>query len=1306
MKRRRDEPLPALPPSPLDALSALSATCDKGTESLNALCERKSTINAFTIDADDLDPHYNPPDELLVLRIRVENVAAALLPLLPPSCSSWTLSLTPSSFFASFASSSFDPSALSAPSDASASASAAPLILTSSSIAAFDKGSTQEFFVRWPLASGPPSVGMSATCASTIDTSLCFDGTLVAFSNKVGLPRLASRSSTSRPYMMDPAKEPLESMRHFVPLWKQCKNPQAGSLAKVVHGLRILIDRASKNADLAPTHVFLDSGKARVEWEDVPKWHAGIAAALQKGHACYVTELRTPFYRYFCDFDCVQPEPLRASQIEELVRAVLAAVRPFFMAKAADDPLFYAIVCSTGYKAKYGSKTDELKAALGTVATSTLGACVLSDADRKSFERMQAAAAAVVPVSWKTGVHVIFPNMFVNDSMALFMREAIIYALKNTFGPRIYPCNDWEDVVDKSVYGGSGLRMIGNRKADKCPQCHSRKRVMQPAECGLCEDDNKRACHVRLHWVGVPAALLKKNDGAGITCPTCQGTGRVDTGRPYMPMLVMDSQGTRCVELEEVGVCFGLLWFALLCIALYVFECIWISRVLTGFDLQLVCDVCAMFLDDSCAQVYLRDFARLVEDTALRWRGVPWKLSNAYCIRKRLVKQIDEALAATHRDHRKEDPEDKEHKGHKSKSNGKSKKTNKDTEDTQDTEDTDRRKKDNKGRDKDTDKDTDKHREQQQKALHAAIVKAAAQACRAHLHLDLGDDSAAERCATVHAAFADAAIKCWIDSKCSSDIAETLVSKWDALEHVPSLPTEHFDDRHKDRKRSETEREKGTGKGMGNGTSKDGIEDGSRDKDTIGDADRTSHKVTDDAHAFYVYEQPPGQGWALYSGALRPSDHGVAESRFQAARKVPPPPPGASAASQLATATARALLAKSGKGMTVVLESGDPIAAAMQDFIRTHAGSKYCALVVDASVRTNKDRTVYWTNVRGPNQNYCANIGREHNSNRIFFEFSAAGMCTRCHKQGDATPAMKHGPCEKYRSSTVPLTPELKATLFPKLAAKTASLLARPVDWADEAAEEARSDPVALAAAEGIVSASTARPYTLMKDRAALRVLSTADQLSLRLFGTPYSSTVKGSDNTRIVRVGQAAQFEARAISELRPKHGLGGHGGQGGIIGIDYSLLGLNAHARTDVVISGRESRSSAPITHRPPSMQQLYATLFRIADGAAIAAAALDPDVTEAIIGGVVDVVDADTVADTNADTDKHATREEAVAAARALKHVVDLHRQHMASLAPPSNLFSTATKATTATTATTLDSAPFLPAPRFRNLREIQE
>lgn len=60
---------------------------------------------------------------------------------------------------------------------------------------------------------------------------------------------------------------------------------------------------------------------------------------------------------------------------------------------------------------------------------------------------------------------------------------------------------------------------------------------------------------------------------------------------------------------------------------------------------------------------------------------------------------------------------------------------------------------------------------------------------------------------------------------------------------------------------------------------------------------------------------------------------------------------------------------------------------------------------------------------------YCTNIGRNHNSEHIYFKLNRDGICQRCFCRCDTLDGRKHGYCKDYKSDIIPCTPQLKKIL-------------------------------------------------------------------------------------------------------------------------------------------------------------------------------------------------------------------------------------------------------------------------------------
>ena len=60
---------------------------------------------------------------------------------------------------------------------------------------------------------------------------------------------------------------------------------------------------------------------------------------------------------------------------------------------------------------------------------------------------------------------------------------------------------------------------------------------------------------------------------------------------------------------------------------------------------------------------------------------------------------------------------------------------------------------------------------------------------------------------------------------------------------------------------------------------------------------------------------------------------------------------------------------------------------------------------------------------------YCSNIGRNHNSEHIYFKLNWEGICQKCFCKCDTMDGRKYGFCKDYSSTTIPCTPHLRKIL-------------------------------------------------------------------------------------------------------------------------------------------------------------------------------------------------------------------------------------------------------------------------------------
>ena len=60
---------------------------------------------------------------------------------------------------------------------------------------------------------------------------------------------------------------------------------------------------------------------------------------------------------------------------------------------------------------------------------------------------------------------------------------------------------------------------------------------------------------------------------------------------------------------------------------------------------------------------------------------------------------------------------------------------------------------------------------------------------------------------------------------------------------------------------------------------------------------------------------------------------------------------------------------------------------------------------------------------------YCTNIGKNHNSEHIYFKLNKEGICQKCFCRCDTIDGRRHGYCKDYESEYIPCTPQLRKVL-------------------------------------------------------------------------------------------------------------------------------------------------------------------------------------------------------------------------------------------------------------------------------------
>lgn len=153
------------------------------------------------------------------------------------------------------------------------------------------------------------------------------------------------------------------------------------------------------------THVLMSGGILCVPSEETQDFYREYIQAINLGTKLYVVEQKTDLFKFFVDLDYKAPEKLSD---EDLVQ-----------------------FCSIIHK-----------------ALETPSPCLIARARPRSI------GEGLI----KSGVHIHWPNLTVSRTQAMNLRTKIVTSLASDFP------FDWDKVIDASVYGGSGLRMLWSHK--------------------------------------------------------------------------------------------------------------------------------------------------------------------------------------------------------------------------------------------------------------------------------------------------------------------------------------------------------------------------------------------------------------------------------------------------------------------------------------------------------------------------------------------------------------------------------------------------------------------------------------------------------------------------------------------------------------------------------------------------------------------------------------------------------------------------------------------------------------------------
>ena len=169
------------------------------------------------------------------------------------------------------------------------------------------------------------------------------------------------------------------------------------------------------------SHVLMDGGVLSVPFDKLNVFYEKYIEAVNQGEKLFIVEQKSKTYNFFVDLDYKGDESLTIEEIKNICKVICDKVK------------------------RHGGKE-----------------CLISVAPPKK-----------IGTKTKTGVHLNWPGLVVDQASAIALREHILISLTRAKGSY-----NWSDIVDAAVYGsvsrqakGSGFRMPWSLKLVKHDAC-------------------------------------------------------------------------------------------------------------------------------------------------------------------------------------------------------------------------------------------------------------------------------------------------------------------------------------------------------------------------------------------------------------------------------------------------------------------------------------------------------------------------------------------------------------------------------------------------------------------------------------------------------------------------------------------------------------------------------------------------------------------------------------------------------------------------------------------------------------------
>jgi hypothetical protein len=176
--------------------------------------------------------------------------------------------------------------------------------------------------------------------------------------------------------------------------------------------------------------------------------------------SCFAEVCTSPSFRFYVDVDLALPYFPEESFWQQLEKIISEAVSVYFPEIPPESDTFHFIVLSAGVQEIVPKTTSGISAADGSDS--------VSNAARETTDPHAGPKSAAS--MFKVGVHVVYPNLFVDVDTALHLSSGIIAAAEYAF-PEVNE-DTWRHRIDQAVYGKTrGLRWVWQFKAAPCENC-------------------------------------------------------------------------------------------------------------------------------------------------------------------------------------------------------------------------------------------------------------------------------------------------------------------------------------------------------------------------------------------------------------------------------------------------------------------------------------------------------------------------------------------------------------------------------------------------------------------------------------------------------------------------------------------------------------------------------------------------------------------------------------------------------------------------------------------------------------------